>query len=202
MTVKLDLLRDWHRMPAGEALLLPSDHEDPRKISIDLNCEDQTWVYCSHGDAEKPQFLAVAGPGLEEVVFWAAGDLAITFAPAVAKDQESQVWVYTAELEPNVGEVPDAVSFTEIHERRARNPELEMMQLIARQNERRMEEQLAQMEAVAERLERANNGTAGTSDGAAGAAGEQSEGGDGTSSGENKAGASEPVGGANDDPAA
>lgn len=159
MTIRLDALASWKLVPKGEALLLPNDSEEPRRIRIDLNCEDQTWVYVAAGDLKtvQAQFLGVAGPGLETIEFYAGGDLAVTFAPSVPKDQESQVWLYTAEIEPNVTEVPEAVSFTEIHQRRARNPELEMMQLIARQNERRMDERIQQMEALIAGHERANN---------------------------------------------
>lgn len=154
MTIRLDALASWKLVPLGEALLLPSDVAEPRRIRIDLNCEDRTWVYVASADIEavEAQFVAAVGPGLETIEFHAGGDLAVKFIPGVPDGQRSQVWLYTAELEPNVSEVPDAVSFTEIHQRRARNPELEMMQLIARQNERRLDEKMAQLEAlIAER---------------------------------------------------
>ena len=156
MAIKLDDIASWKLVPNGEALMLAGSGDDARRVRVDLNVEDKTWLYVSSVDlVVKDQFLAAVGPGLETVEFYAAGDLALSFAPASPDGKGSQVWVYTAEIDPNVAEVPDAVSFTEMHQRRARNPELEMMQLLARQNERRMDEKLAQMEAwMAEREER------------------------------------------------
>lgn len=158
MTIRLDELASWKLVPKGEALLLPGDTDSIRRVRIHLNCEDRTWVYVASADidAVEAQFVAAVGPGLETVEFHAGGDLAVKFVPGVPDGQRSQVWLYTAELEPNVSAVPDAVSFTEIHQRRARNPELEMMQLMARQNERRMDEKLARMEALLAERERTN----------------------------------------------
>lgn len=147
MTIKLDALSDWKLVPGGQQLLLPSDNEGHRRVRIDLNCEEQTRLYVDHvGNPDKEaQFVAVAGPGLETVEFFVQGDISVGFETSGG----AQIWIYTAELEPNVSEVPDAVSFTEIHQRRARNPELELMQFYARQNERRMDERLARMEELA-----------------------------------------------------
>ncbi len=201
MAIKLDALTSWKFVPAGEQLLLPSDSEDQRRIRIDLNCEDKTWLYVSYVDLEvvKAQFLAAVGPGLETVEFYAQGDIAVSFATAADDGQPSQVWLYTAELEPNVAEVPDAQSFTEIHQRRARNPELEMMQLIARQNERRMDEQMAHLAALIAKQKEVSDVDAGTSVGAAGSAGEAANGGGQPASGEVAAGGGEPAGGAGGD---
>lgn len=185
MAIKLDDIASWKLVLNGEALMLAGDTDDVRRVRIDLNVEDRTWIYVSSVDAVvKDQFLAAVGPGLETVEFYAAGDLAVSFVAASPDEKGSQVWVYTAELDPNVAEVPDAVSFTEMHQRRARNPELEMMQLLARQNERRMDEKLAQMEAwMAERDER--NGNAVQAPAPAGSTGDGKEGGAGGVSGEN-----------------
>ena len=177
MTIKLDALASWKLVPQGEALLLSSETESERRIRIDLNCEDRTWVYVTSAHFEGEQFIAAVGPGLEKVEFYAGGELAVKFVPAVPEGRKAQVWVYTAELEPNVMEVPDSVSFTEIHQRRQRNPELEMMQLIARQNERRMDEKMAHLEALIAHREKINVDP-GTSDGAAAVAGKQPAGGD------------------------
>lgn len=204
MTIRLDALASWKLVPQGEALLLPSDVSETRRVRIDLNCEDRTWVYVASADIEavEAQFVAAVGPGLETIEFHAGGDLAIKFVPGVPDGQRSQVWLYTAEIEPNVVEVPDAVSFTEIHQRRARNPELEMMQLIARQNERRMDERLAQMEALVARQERVSDVDTGTSDEAPGGAGKQPKAGDKSASSEIPPNGGEQPGGSDDDPAA
>lgn len=200
MTIKLDALASWKLMAKGEALKLEGGSEDTRRIRIDVNCEDKTWVYAAAPDIEvEAQFLAAVGPGLETIEFFAGGDLLVTFAPAVPEERVSQVWVYTAEIEQNVVEVPDAVSFTEPYQRRAIDPHVAMMQLIARQNEERMERQIAAMSALVERNERAtSNVDTGTSDGAAGAAGGEPSGGAEPPSGEDKAGGSEPPSGAGD----
>lgn len=150
MAIKLDELSCWKLLKRGENLLLPCDHDEPRRVRIDLNVEERTWIYVAseHIKAVDAQFVAAVGPGCETLEFWGQGDLAITFAPDAPEDHPAQVWLYTAEIEPNVSASDDAVSFTEIHQRRARNPELEMMQLIARQNERRLDEKMAHLEAL------------------------------------------------------
>lgn len=198
MTIKLDALASWKLVPQGEQLLLQNEAEADRRIRIDLNCEDKTWVYVSSAawPEKHPRFVAAVGPGLETVEFYAGGDLAVSFAPASPDGKPSQVWLYTAELEPNVVEVPDAVSFTEIHQRRARNPELELMQFWARQNERRMDEKLARMEALVTEKEAPANVDKRKVDPAAGANGAKPVGGDGQASSEAPAASVEPAGGA------
>lgn len=199
MAIKLDDLASWKLVPQGEVLTLAGELDDPRRIRIDLNCEDRTWVYVSAAQIKvDAQFVAAVGPGLDTIEFYAGGELAVRFAPASPDDKPSQVWVYTAEIEPNVAPAPDAVSFTEIHQRRARNPELEMMQLIARTNERRMDEKMAQLEALIAEKERVANVDPGPVDGAAGATGKQPQGGAAAPSGENAPDGSEPEGSADD----
>lgn len=200
MAIKLDNLSCWKLVPPGEALMLPGETGDTRRIRIDLNCEDRTWLYVSGVDiSADAQFLAAVGPGLETVEFYAGGELAVRFDPASPDEKASQVWVYTAEIDPNVSAVPDAVSFTEMHQRRARNPELEMMQLLARQNERRMEEQLARMEALL--TERVSHVDPAEVDDPAGEDGTGTGGGAGTAPSEDQTGAGEQSGGSGDDDA-
>lgn len=145
--IRLDELRGWKLIPQGKTLNLPADLEDLRLVRVHVNCEDQTWVYAAHADLPKgleAQFIGSVGPGVETITFHVAGDVSLSFAPAVKEDQPSQVWVQTSEIEPNVSDWPEAVSFTEIMTRRARNSELEMMQAIARHNQRQMEAVLAE----------------------------------------------------------
>lgn len=155
MTIRLDALDRWRLVAQGEILKLPGTVDGLRKVRLHLNCEDTTWVYVSYAelDGVAAQFLAVAGPGPETIEFHAEGDLLVSFAPGSPDGEPSQVWLYTAELEPNVEPNPNAVTFTEIMTRRARNPELEMMQAIARHNQRQMEATLDQQAANIARLE-------------------------------------------------
>ena len=145
MTIRLDELAGWALMPVGEALKLAGDgREDNRRVRLNLNCEVRTWVFAEHAGASLPQFVGVVGPGCETLEFVVRGELAMNFVRAGGDGEGAapQVWVQTSELEPNVSTNPNSVSFTEIVARRARNPELEMMQAISRQNERRMREML------------------------------------------------------------
>lgn len=206
MTIKLDALTSWKLVPKGEALPLRGDLFGPRRIRLDLNCEDKTWIYVESDEIEAAQgvdamFIAAVGPGLETVEFYASGDVVVRFVAAVPEDQKAQVWIYTAEIEPNVSAVPEAVSFTEIHQRRARNPELEYMQFIARQNERRMDEKLAQLDALLAEKEKANVNP-GTPPATPPEPSAKSDGGDQAPSGEKPAGGSEQPSGAGNDPAA
>lgn len=148
MTIRLDELSGWTLMGAGNSLALPCEHEENRRVRLNVNCEEPTWLYVDHGGSFVPQFVAALPAGCETLEFVARGDLVVSF---VTDDAASQVWVQTSELEPNVVPNPNAVSFTEIVARRARNPELEMMQALARQNERRMRDMLeAQSRGIAE----------------------------------------------------
>lgn len=154
MTIRLDGLSRWKAIQAGEQLRLAGDTDDTRRVRLQLNCEETTWVYCDYAELEGPaQFLAAVGPGPETIEFFARGDLVVSFHPSASEGEQPQVWLFTSELEPNVTPVHDAVSFTEIVTRRARNPELEMMQAIARHNQRQMDETLARQSDNIARLE-------------------------------------------------
>lgn len=151
MAIKLDELTGWRRIASGDVLTLASELADQRKVRVHLNCETQTWVYALHGDLEEPQYVATAGPGCETIEFYVAGDVDMSFA--ADKEGLAQIWVSSAELEPNVSPNPDAVSFTEMVQRRARNPELELMQALARQNQDRMNAVLEAQTAVLRELQ-------------------------------------------------
>ena len=75
------------------------------------------------------------------------------------------------------------------------------MQFIARQNERRMDERIAQMEALMSQKKEASNVDPNPSDGAAGSAGELKNGGAGSASGEKSAVVGEPAGDTEEDAA-
>jgi hypothetical protein len=152
MAIKLDELTGWKRIPSGQVLNLSSELKDPRKVRVHFNCEDRTWVYARYGgNTGDPQYIATTGPGCETLEFFVGGDVELSFV--ADKEGLAQIWVQTAELEPNVSANPNAVSFTETVLRRARNPELELMQALARQNQDRMNAVLQQQTAVLRELQ-------------------------------------------------
>lgn len=152
MAIKLDELTGWKRVPSGQVLNLSSELKDPRKVRVHFNCEDRTWVYARYGgNTGDPQYIATTGPGCETLEFFVAGDVELSFV--ADKEGLAQIWVQSAELEPNVSSNPNAVSFTETVLRRARNPELELMQALARQNQDRMNAVLQQQTAVLRELQ-------------------------------------------------
>jgi hypothetical protein len=72
----------------------------------------------------------------------------------LACTSESEVWYFTNDGDLIAMERPEAVSFTKIASRRARNPELERMMWKMEQNmERRLAAQRVEMEALRQQLE-------------------------------------------------
>lgn len=102
----------------------------------------------SFGEGD-PMFLCVVD-GLEEVQFQAEGPFGL--------EAEATVYIKTAEGETIHFVEPDAVTFTRIAERRARNPELEHMQRVLMLNqERRMGAMFEELRAREASLEERSN---------------------------------------------
>lgn len=152
MAIKLDELIGWKAVSRGEHVTFSSERTDPRKVRLHLSCEGQTWLYATYEalspDGEiikrEKQYIATAGPGVETVEFYVSGDVQVDFS-VNATEGHDQIWINTAEAEPNVSANPNAVSFTEPMERVARDPHQEHVMAVMRQSEKRREKQMLLM---------------------------------------------------------
>lgn len=129
-------LDKWRTILEGEFIEFLSDR--PRTVRLEVNARDRVRLFVQQEGGE-PAFLAIV-EGRDTVEFSANGafDLYV---------EGGECAVYTADGDDwSVAEV-DAVTFTKIVERRIRNPELELMMAITRQNmETRLAAQSAEME--------------------------------------------------------
>lgn len=154
MAIKLDSIKDWTLWRAGMALPLAAggrDHDEERLIKLEVNCALPTAFHVETVDSEVPFFLAVV-QGREVIEVWVAGDVLVT-AVSVDDRPMGDVWFYTSALDVIWSE-GSGETFTTIVQRRARNPELEAMQFIMRENERRRD---ATLNAALVKLEGAKN---------------------------------------------
>lgn len=147
--INLKSLSRWKRLGKDEAIMFagPSDRE--RRVRLVLNLAETTTFHLQGEDGEE-RFLTVAPAGVSTVEFYVAGKVGLMAEPG------KEVWFQSAEHEPTYVEVPDAVSFAKIRERRARNPELERVLFeVTRNAERRLAMQAAELtRSFEERLNR------------------------------------------------
>lgn len=128
MVVRIHNLTKWAKLEPGQALQLPGQHM--RKVRIELNAPAPTRLDVLDGAVTT--FLAVI-QGHEVVEFSVSGE---AFLSCTSDDD---VWYFTNEGDNVAVSRPDAVSFTKIATRRARNPELERMMFKLEQNQLRRE---------------------------------------------------------------
>ena len=112
-----------------------------RRVRLHVNVSDQTPLNLQL-DGGEIRLLTVVPTGLSTVEFMHGGSF------GVWPDRDVEVWYQTAEDEPtsvkSVGE-----SFTTIHQRPARNLELERIMFVQEQNQRKREAHfMAQIEAL------------------------------------------------------
>ena len=166
---RLHDIKKWHHVAAGGAMNF--ENEAVRRVRLDVNAAGRAALFYIDGDGETTLLGVVEGRDVIEFATHGA-----TFSIAV---EDSDVWVYTIDGENLAFSKPDAVKFTKLVERRARNPEVEYMQWLMRHNQRVMlEQQEQQFERM--RSEFARNNPAPASQPAsqgdvAGAAGEQKQ---------------------------
>lgn len=136
MAIKLANISDWERFDAEKLLVLPGGAQS-RKIRLEVNCGHPTRFDLMIPDVGVFHLATVEG--LETIEFFYAGEARISAVSARVGIDEVDAWFYTADGQVTHAEVPDAVTFTKIAQRRARNPELEYMQFVMNQNiERRL----------------------------------------------------------------
>lgn len=138
MVVRIHNVGKWAMLKAGEVLELQGDRL--RKIRLEVNCPAPTRFDVVEG--EKLTFLAVV-VGHETLEFTASADA------HVVPTSVEEVWFFTNDGDQVAFDVPGAVSFTKVMNRRARNPEQEMIMFKMEQNMlRRMEAQSAEINAL------------------------------------------------------
>lgn len=132
MVVRIHNPTKWARLEQGQMLALPG--AGSRKVRLELNCSAPTHVMLQEGEGGQTFFLAVVD-GMEVIEF-AAGPDAFVICTT-----DGEVWYFTNDGDAGSYEVPNAVSFAKIANRRSRNPQLEMMMW---KMEQRMNARLAQ----------------------------------------------------------
>lgn len=178
MVVRIHNLGKWSRLDAAQAMVLELPHHDGRKVRLSVNCEHDAAFTVVEIDKEgSPATFLGHAKGLEDFEFYVKGTV------QVVATSEGDVWYFTNDgADPGAVLNVEAVSFTKIANRRARNPELEAVMWKAEVN---MNRRMARLEAEAMariegRLVNINRDTGeiedGTQDGAddtAGTAGEE-----------------------------
>ena len=122
----------WFVLEAGKALNF--ENHLARRVRLDVNAPAPAQLFYVTGNGEVTFLAAVSG---RDVIEFAShgGDFAI-------QCEGNDVWLYTIDGEDVSFSNPGAVVFTKIVERRARNPELELMQHMMNRNlELRLEAQ-------------------------------------------------------------
>lgn len=153
MVVRVFDIHKWATLAPGEVLQLKGDGR--RQIRVDVNCPKPTrWDVVEDG---KPVFLAVVFG--KETLEFSVGDKvdAMGTPPTLVPWQDpevvgepTEVWYFTNK--PETAE-SDAVSFTRIDPRPARNRELELIMWKQRRaSERMMQRQQQQLDLMAAEL--------------------------------------------------
>jgi len=120
---------------------------EPRRIRLDVNSPSPSQLFYSDGNGEITFLANVHGRDVIELR--ADGEFSVTV-------QGADCWMYTIDGEDLSFSIPDAVTLTKLIERRARNPELELMQHMLNQNiERRLNAQRDELDQLWNRREAA-----------------------------------------------
>lgn len=139
MVVRIHNLTRFQRLKPGEGFVIGG--LDRHKVRIEFNVDAPTAVTVQDGD---DLFFVAEFKGFEVVEFTAAPG-ATVFATS-----EGGVWFFTNEGDL-IARESLAASYTRLANRRARNPDLELMMFKQQQNQRRMEAvfaaQMAEMNA-------------------------------------------------------
>lgn len=127
-------IKKWRHVPEGTAMNFENTAE--RRMRLDVNAAGMALLWYVDGDGETTLLAVVTG---RDVIEFAThgGMFSIEVTGA-------DVFVYTVDGENFSFAKPDAVKFTKMIERRARNPEVEYMQYMMRENHRVMLEQQAE----------------------------------------------------------
>lgn len=130
MAIKIGNLSRWARLEPGQVLTFGQENRQQR-IRVEFNVSDETHITAiDHKGHER--FVAVI-QGHETIEFTTEGD--VVLVPTT----EGEIWWYTRDGDTDAMELVHEVPFTRVMQRRARNPELELMMFKMNQNiERRI----------------------------------------------------------------
>lgn len=179
MTIKLGNLADWRILEGASIAFTSPDYDKTRsrRLRLDLNSEFEcNWYIRFHripilnmpeyeiGHEAKlgepiayERFFAVIPAGLQTVEFTVAGDFELL--PIRQDECEIQFWTTEAEEYWTEG---DGQTFSTIHERQPRNPDLEWVQFQALQNQLRRDKAHAdELAAIRAEIGAMNNGGTG-----------------------------------------
>ena len=139
---------DWQHLPVGSRATVKTDLRHQRTVRLKVNAPKPMALYLSQEDGEE-MFLAHI-VGLDEIEFHVQGDY--TLLPL-----GGDVYFNTQDGSNPAVDPIEPASFTQIVERRVRNPELELMERKMAENmERRMAAMYAGIAAQIAEKERAN----------------------------------------------
>lgn len=147
MVLKVHNVTKWRVLEPGQVLTLTGADGEARKVRVELNCVEVTRVDWVAADG-RVWFLGIVH-GYEVVEFTTYdGDSQLVFTT------EGDVWYFTNDGDQvGVDRSMESESFATVMQRRARNPQLELMLWKMNQN---IERRLAQQAAEIERLSAAN----------------------------------------------
>lgn len=114
----------WFEVGMGKAVHF--GNPEPRFIRLDVNAPEPTALYYADGNGEVT-FLALV-TGRDVIEFRSYGEFSIQV------DEDKLINMYSIDGEDISFRIPDAVKLTKLVERRARNPELELMQHMMNRN--------------------------------------------------------------------
>lgn len=139
MALKIGNISRWAKLDPGNVLQF-GDENRSQRLRLEFNTSERTHlVVIDHKERER--FLGVIY-GHEQVEFTTEGPVTILATT------EGEVWWYSRDGETDAMELVHEVPFTKVMQRRARNPELEMMMFKVNQNmERRMQAMQAEIAA-------------------------------------------------------
>lgn len=139
---------DWQHLPDGSQFSVSSDIEHQRSVRLRVNAAGPLALYLDQAELENPVLLAHV-TGLDEIQFEVVGDYVVM---ATGND----CFFDTLDGTKPFVESVDNESFTQIVERRVRNPELELMERRMQENmERRMALMAAEIAEVTAQREAA-----------------------------------------------
>lgn len=163
--INLNDIHQWQRLEDGELFAFPAVR--PRPVKLEVNTSGKVALYIEL-QGKEPAFLALV-EGRETVNFVVPGPFSI-----MHRSPEADVYFLTADGARVHRENMDKEAYTQLHERRAVNPEIEFMRY---QMEANINKRLAMQQAQFERmLADARTESAGTVDSS------QPESGDGSTS--------------------
>lgn len=145
MTLRVFNVDKWRRFKGGDVIELPGLEAEQRVVRVEFNTAALTKVYLvepGSGEVDDSAVFLGAVTGRDAVEFSVSGH---AFLAAVSDDE---VWFHTDDVGERPVDLGEAYSFAKLLERKARNPELELMMFIARRNEARRDAQQAEERAA------------------------------------------------------